>query len=62
MSPPPGCRCSSHPHSPWECGGNENLNRIVRKYLPKGIEITSDPHYLAAIAVKINDQPRKIYD
>jgi IS30 family transposase len=51
----------AHPHSPWERGSNENLNRIVREYLPKGIEITSDPHYLAAIAAEINDRPRKIH-
>ena len=52
----------AHPHSPWERGSNENLNRIVREYLPKGIEITNDPNYLAAIAAEINDRPRKIHD
>lgn len=52
----------AHPHSPWERGSNENLNRIVREYLPKGTEITSDPSYLAAIAAEINDRPRKIHD
>jgi hypothetical protein len=52
----------AHPHSPWERGSNENLNRIVREYLPKGVTITSDPNYLAAIAAEINDRPRKIHD
>lgn len=52
----------AHPHSPWERGSNENLNRIVREYLPKGIDITSDPVYLAAIAAEINDRPRKLHD
>ena len=52
----------AHPHSPWERGSNENLNRIVREYLPKGTVITSDPHYLAAVAAEINDRPRKIHE
>jgi IS30 family transposase len=51
----------AHPHSPWERGSNENLNRIVREYFPKGVEITSDPRYLAAVAAEINDRPRKIH-
>jgi IS30 family transposase len=51
----------AHPHSPWERGSNENLNRIVREYFPKGVQITSDPHYLAAVAAEINDRPRKIH-
>jgi hypothetical protein len=25
----------AHPHSPWERGSNENLNRIVREYSPR---------------------------
>ena len=50
----------AHPHSPWERGSNENLNRIVREYFPKGVEITSDPKYLAMVACEINDRPRKI--
>lgn len=52
----------AHPHSPWERGSNENLNRIVREYFPKGVEITSDPKYLAMVAADINDRPRKIFD
>ena len=50
----------AHPHTPWERGSNENLNRIVREYFPKGVEITSDPKYLAMVACDINDRPRKI--
>jgi IS30 family transposase len=52
----------AHPHSLWERGSNENLNRVLREYLPKGTDITSDPAYLAAIAAEINDRPRKIHD
>lgn len=52
----------AHPHSPWERGSNENLNRIVREFFPKGVAITSDPKYLAAVACEINDRPRKIHN
>ena len=47
---------------PWERGSNENLNRIVREYFPKGVEISSDPKYLAMVACDINDRPRKIHN
>ena len=47
----------AHPHSPWKRGSNENLNRIVREYFPKGVEISSDPTYLAMVACDINDRP-----
>jgi transposase, IS30 family len=52
----------AHPHSPWERGSNENLNRIVREYFPKGTAISSDPKYLAMVACDINDRPRKIHN
>jgi len=51
----------AHPHSPWERGSNENLNRILREFFPKGIHITNDPNYLAAVAAEINDRPRRIH-
>lgn len=52
----------AHPHSPWQRGSNENLNRLVREFFPKGTAITSDRDYLAAVAAEINDRPRKIHD
>jgi IS30 family transposase len=52
----------AHPHSPWERGSNENLNRIFREFFPKGVPITSDPNYLAMVASDINDRPRKIHN
>ncbi|MDP9410353.1 MAG: IS30 family transposase [Actinomycetota bacterium] len=50
----------AHPHSPWQRGSNENANRVLREYFPKGTPITSDGDYLAAVAAEINDRPRKI--
>ena len=50
----------AHAHSPWERGTNENTNGLIREYLPKGTEITSDPGYLAAVADSLNDRPRAI--
>ena len=52
----------AHPHSPWERGSNENLNRIVREFFPKGVTITSNPNHLATMASEINDRPRKIHN
>jgi IS30 family transposase len=52
----------ARPHSPWQRGSNENLNRILREYFPKGVPITSDPKYLAMVASEINDRPRKIHN
>ncbi len=50
----------AHAHSPWERGTNENTNGLIREYLPKGTEITSDPEYLRAVADSLNDRPRAI--
>jgi IS30 family transposase len=52
----------ARPHSPWQRGSNENANRILREFFPKGIPITADPKYLAMVASEINDRPRKIHN
>jgi IS30 family transposase len=52
----------ARPHSPWQRGSNENANRILREYFPKGVPITDDPKYLAMVASEINDRPRKIHN
>ena len=48
----------AHPQSPWERGTNENTNRLIRHYLPKGTTITSHQPYLDAIGYELNNCPR----
>ncbi len=50
----------AHPHSPWERGTNENTNRLLREYFPKGTDITDDQTYLDLVASELNNRPRRI--
>lgn len=47
-------------HSPWQKGGNENMNGRLRKYLPKNAKINLiTQEELDLIAAKMNRCPRK---
>jgi transposase, IS30 family len=49
------------PHSPWQRGSNEHVNGILRRWLPKGIDLRPYSQAdLNEIADRINNTPRKI--
>lgn len=50
-----------NPHSPWQRGSNENANGRIRRYLPRNFKTALlTQNYIAYIAKKLNNTPRKV--
>jgi IS30 family transposase len=53
----------AHPYSAWERGSNENMNGLVRQYIPKNRDLaTVAVQELEGIMHKLNHRPRKCLD
>ena len=49
------------PYSSWQKGGVENVNKMIRRYIPKGTDLaTVSQRFLNCIANRINKKPRAI--
>lgn len=50
----------AHPYHSWERGANENMNGLIRQYLPKGTSFDNlNDNVVRKIQDKLNNRPRK---
>ena len=50
----------ANPHHPWKRGSNENLNGLLRQYIPKGHSLSYiGQTKIQRICARLNSRPRK---
>ena len=53
----------ARPYHSWQRGANENLNGLIRQYIPKKTDFsTISDDYIKEIENKLNNRPRKRFD
>ena len=53
----------AHPYHSWERGSNENLNGLIRQYIPKKTDFSNlTVEYITNIETKLNRRPRKRFN
>jgi IS30 family transposase len=51
----------AHPYSSWERGTNENINKMIRRFIPKGVDISAfSVKQIMQIQHWINNYPRRV--
>ena len=48
--------------SSWERGSNENNNRLIRRFIPKGTDIKDIKEEIKRIEERMNSYPRKLFN
>ena len=53
----------AHPYPSWQRGSNENLNGLIRQYIPKKTDLSTLPDtYIQWVEDQINHRPRKRFN
>ena len=53
----------AHPYSAWERGSNENTNKLIRRFIPKGSDISKFSHErIKKIEHWLNNYPRRLFN
>lgn len=53
----------ANPYHSWERGANENLNGLIRQYIPKQTDFNNlTDHYIQHVQQQLNNRPRKRFN